>query len=128
MLIDHIAIWTNQLEFMKDFYVRCFACKVSHRYENRQKRFSSYFLSFDGDARIEIMQREDITQPINGEKIGLAHFALRVESKEEVDRITASLESAGVIVAGYPRTTGDGYYESVLLDPDGNRIELVAGK
>jgi len=126
MYIDHIALWTNDLERLKDFYSRFFNCSVSERYDNIKKQFSSYFLSFQDGARIEIMKRTDITEGTDKEKIGLAHFAVVVGTKEQVDSLTKVFEQAGVIVESYPRTTGDGYYESVILDPDKNRIELVA--
>lgn len=128
MYIDHIAIWTNNLERLKDFYLRYFNCKASDKYENIKKQFSSYFLSFQDGARIEIMKRYDINEISIKEMLGLAHFAIVVGSKEEVDGLTKTLEQSGIIIDSYPRTTGDGYYESVILDPDNNKIELVASK
>ena len=126
MYIDHIAIWTNDLERLKDFYLRHFDCKVSDKYDNIKNKFSSYFLSFQDGARIEIMKRYDINEMLNKERIGLAHFAIVVGTKDEVDKFTKSLEQSGVIIYSYPRTTGDGYYESIILDPDNNKIELIA--
>lgn len=128
MHIGHIAIWTYNLEQLKDFYVRYFGCTASERYDNPRKQFSSYFLSTQDGARIELMQRSDIIKPPDGLRTGLAHFALLVGTAGEVDSLTAFLEKEGVTVEGYPRTTGDGCYESVILDPDGNRIELTAHK
>lgn len=127
MRIDHIAIWTNDLDRLKDFYLSFFDCKVSTRYDNHAKQFSSYFLSFTGcDTRIEIMQRADIVDSYNNERIGLAHFAMGVGTKEQVDHLTKKLEMAGFAIDSYPRTTGDGYYESVIRDPENNRVELIA--
>ncbi|MBH2003838.1 MAG: VOC family protein [Sphingobacteriia bacterium] len=126
MKIAHIAIWTNNLEGLRKFYSTHFHCSASARYENPQKKFSSYFLSFKDGAAIELMQRGDITEPPGKEMTGLAHFAIEAGTKEQVDLLTETLEKAGVRVFSYPRTTGDGYYESVIMDPDGNRIELVA--
>ena len=128
MHIDHIAIWTNDLERLRDFYVRYFNCRVSERYDNIKKQFSSYFLSFEDGARIEIMKRSDITGLRDGERIGLAHFAVVVGTNDEVDSLTKLFEKEGVTIESYPRTTGDGYYESVILDPDNNKIELIAFK
>ena len=128
MHIGHIAIWTNNLEQLKDFYVRYFGCTASERYDNPRKQFSSYFVSFQDGAGIELMKRSDITKPPDSLRTGLAHFALLVGTAGEVDSLTAFLEKEGVTVEGYPRTTGDGCYESVILDPDGNRIELTAHK
>jgi len=127
MKIAHIAIWTNNLEQLKVFYSTHFHCTCSARYENPQKKFTSYFLYFGDGAALELMQRQDITDAPTKEMTGLAHFAIEVGSKEQVDQLTATLEQAGIPVYSYPRTTGDGYYESVILDPDNNKIELVAG-
>jgi lactoylglutathione lyase len=126
MHIDHIAIWTLDLDRLKDFYSSCFSCSVSALYVNSKNQFSSYFLSFNSGARIEIMKRVDITQANEGEKIGLTHFAIRLENSNQVDELTETLRKQGVSILGNPRVTGDGYYESVICDPDGNRIELVA--
>ncbi|HJV18526.1 MAG TPA: VOC family protein [Sediminibacterium sp.] len=126
MKIAHIAIWTNNLERLKQFYSAHFHCSASARYENPQKKFASYFLSFGDGAAIELMQRQDITEAPVKEMTGLAHFAVEVGTKEQVNLLTAQLEQAGVSIYSYPRTTGDGYYESVILDPDNNKIELVA--
>jgi len=126
--IDHIALWTNDLEKLRDFYSEHLGCRVSERYDNPKKRFSSYFLSFRNGARIEIMKRSDITEASDGERTGLAHFAITVGAAAEVDRLTKKLEEEGVRIYSYPRTTGDGYYESVILDPDGNRVELTSNE
>jgi lactoylglutathione lyase len=128
MYIDHIAIWTNDLERLRDFYVKYFNCNASKRYDNIKKQFSSYFLSFQDGARIEIMKRSDITKVMDKERIGLAHFAVVVGTNDQVDSLTSYFEKEGVIIESYPRTTGDGYYESVVLDPDNNKIELTAFK
>jgi len=126
MHIDHIAIWTNDLERLKNFYSGFFNCKVSDRYNNEVKQFSSYFLSFQNGARLEIMKRHDVTSPNDKEVTGLAHFAIKLESRGQVDSMTKMFEDAGIIVESQPRTTGDGYYESVILDPDNNKIELTS--
>ncbi len=128
MQIDHIAIWTNDLERLKDFYSRFFNCKVSDRYDNIKKQFSSYFLSFQEGAKIEIMKRSDITDVLDKDRIGFAHFAIVVGTIEQLDNLTKRLEKEGVIIESHPRTTGDGYYESVILDPDNNKIELTTFK
>lgn len=127
MKIDHIALWTNDLDRLKDFYSRFFDCKVSDRYDNNDKQFSSYFLTFnDGGARIEIMKRSDITDSNSTEGIGLAHFSISVETKKQVDNLTTKMVKAGIKINSYPRTSGDGYYESVVFDPDNNKVELIA--
>jgi lactoylglutathione lyase len=127
MHIDHIAIWTNDLDKLRDFYLRFFDCKASNRYDNDKKHFSSCFLSFASyDTRIEIMQRPDVADKVDSESIGLAHFAIGVGTKEQVDNLTKKLERAGITIDSYPRTTGDGYYESVIRDPENNKVELTA--
>lgn len=127
MKIEHIAIWTFDLEKMRDFYVKYFSLKSSEKYYNPNKKFSSYFLAFENGARIEIMHRPDISQFIEQSdlKLGLAHFAISVGSKKKVDSLTESLRKNGFNVIGEPRTTGDGYYESVISDPEGNLIEIT---
>ncbi|MBD0400718.1 VOC family protein [Flammeovirga sp. EKP202] len=128
MRLEHIAIWTEDLERLKIFYVKYFGMKANEKYINSKKGFSSYFLSMDGEStRFEIMQSNQLDLPTEmQERIGLTHFAFDVGSKEKVDQMTASFQKEGIVIVGEPRLTGDGYYESVLLDPDGNRIELMA--
>ncbi|NJK85256.1 MAG: glyoxalase/bleomycin resistance/extradiol dioxygenase family protein [Bacteroidales bacterium] len=126
MHIEHIAIWTNDLERLKNFYIRSFNCRASELYTNVKTGFSSYFLSFGQGARIEIMKRNDIAQNQGPEKTGLAHFAISVGTPADVDDLTRKMQMDGIIIYSMPRITGDGYYESVVLDPDGNKVELVA--
>ena len=124
-MIDHIAIWVEDLEKMREFYCKYFDGVSNQKYENRVKGFESYFISFDGTTRIEIMKRKDIEERIYKEILGLAHLAFKVGSKEKVNELTEIFRKDGYKIIGEPRTTGDGYYESVILDPEGNRIELV---
>jgi len=126
MHIHHIAIWTADLEMMKDFYVKYFNCRAGEKYVNPLRRFSSYFLEFDNGASIELMNRYDVTESRLNDAIGLAHIAINAVSREEVDRMTSFFENEGIRIAGRPRQTGDGCYESVILDPEGNVVELVA--
>jgi lactoylglutathione lyase len=93
---------------------------------NPRTGFHSYFVSFDEGARIELMSRAGLAEPGEGPAFGYAHFALTVGSREGVDALTAELRGRGVTITGEPRTTGDGYYESQIADPEGNLIELVA--
>jgi lactoylglutathione lyase len=125
--IEHIGVWTKDLEKMRSFYQSYFSMKCSKRYENVNKGFSSYFLSFESGARIELMKRTDIKEGKDekGSVNGLAHIAISVGDKETVDKLTERLRSDGYEIFGEPRTTGDGYYESVILDPEGNRIEIT---
>ena len=126
MKIEHIAIWAEDLERMKDFYTEFFQMKCSEKYVNAQKGFSSYFLSFGVGVRIEIMHRLDISKPLDpkGLSHGYTHLAISVGSKASVDQLTELIRSKGYVIYGEPRTTGDGYYESVVLDPEGNLVEI----
>lgn len=124
-MIDHIAIWVEDLEKMREFYCKYFDGVSNQKYENKIKGFESYFISFDGATRIELMKRKDIEERIYKEILGLAHLAFKVGSKEKGNELTEIFRKDGYKIIGEPRTTGDGYYESVILDPEGNRIELV---
>lgn len=125
MYIHHFAVWVKDLEVMKDFYLKYFNCTSNEKYTNPQKGFSSYFISFENGSKIELMHRPQIHEMSYHEMLGLAHFAINVRSKNAVNQLTAQLENDGFRIEGYPRTTGDGYYESVFLDPEGNKVELV---
>ena len=127
MKIEHLAIWVEDLEKMKNFYIKYFNMKCSEKYINNKNSFSSYFLSFDRGARIELMYRPDISEQIEnkGRINGLTHIAISVGNKEKVDQLTDLIRNKGYKIIGEPRTTGDGYYESVIADPEGNHIELT---
>jgi lactoylglutathione lyase len=126
MKIEHVAIWTNQLEVLKLFYTSFFGAQSNEKYYNPGKQFSSYFLSFDNGCRLELMEMPGISNETGMiQRAGLAHFAIAAAKKEEVDALTEQIRQNGYVVAGEPRWTGDGYYESIVLDPDGNRIEIT---
>lgn len=129
MKIEHIAIWTYDLEGLRNFYMHYFDASSNEIYFNHSKSYSSYFLSFDGGCRLEIMEMPGIPRSKNNASkqfTGIIHFALKVTSKIEVENLTELIRKDGFKVVGEPRTTGDGYFESVVLDPDGNRIEIIA--
>ncbi len=129
MKLHHIAIWTFRLEELKEFYVRFFGGKSNEKYINPKKGFESYFVSFGEGTDLELMSRTDVQNtPIEENRVGLTHFAFTFPSQEEVLRFTEQMRSEGYTIAGEPRTSGDGYFESVVLDPDGNRIECVYRK
>jgi lactoylglutathione lyase len=128
MNIHHIAIWTNDLERLKKFYYVYFHFTVSEKYINPQKEFRSYFLSGERGAKLEIMQKPEIPDNKNDaleQNIGINHIAFNFENKEDVDVLTAALKRDGYTILSEPRDTGDGYYESCILDPDSNRIEII---
>mgnify|MGYP001549769275 CR=1 FL=1 len=127
MIIEHIAIWTKDLEKMRAFYMEYFDLNSNEKYHNPKKEFSSYFLAFENGARIELMHRPDIGE-LNAKsavKLGISHFAISVGTKEKVDLLTQKIRENGDKVIGEPRMTGDGYYESVISDPEGNLIEIT---
>jgi lactoylglutathione lyase len=129
MHIEHVALWARDIEGLRDFYVGSLGGRSGPLYENPRTGFRSYFISFGEGARLELMRRpaaapraESPEEPL----FGLAHVALRLGSRDAVDATVARLAGQGVAVLGAPRVTGDGYYEAVIADPEGNRIELVA--
>lgn len=130
MKIEHLALWVRDLEAMRAFYETYFAATANARYTNHQKGFSSYFLTFpDGDTRLEIMQMGGIPDSLNDahqQFTGLIHFAICVGDEAHVNTLTERLRTDGFAIVGEPRRTGDGYYESVVLDPEQNRIEITA--
>lgn len=128
MKIEHVAIWTQDLERLKGFYIEFFGGQASDKYVNPDTGFESYFVTFTSGARLELMQMASIPaarhDPIEQGQ-GLTHLAFSVGSREKVDQLTERLREGGYRIVGEPRTTGDGYYESVALDPDGNRVEIT---
>jgi lactoylglutathione lyase len=128
MHIDHLAIWTYNLETMRHFYERYFAAQAGVKYVNAPKQFESYFLTFAGGARLELMSSAALQPGQTGEgapQTGYAHLAMAVGSTTAVDTLTHQLRQDGFTIVDGPRWTGDGYYESVALDPDGNRVEIT---
>lgn len=128
MILEHIAIWTYELEKLRLFYETYFKGVAGEKYHNTGKDFSSYFLNFSGGSRLELMQMSGIPPHQNDvytQFTGLIHMAFETGSKAEVNELTERLRADGYAVVGEPRMTGDGYYESVILDPDKNRVEIT---
>ena len=126
MKIEHIAMYVNDLEAAKNFFVTYLRGKANELYHNKKTDFRSYFISFEDGARLEIMnkpQMEDVSKRIN--RTGYIHLAFSVGSKEKVDELTENLRNDGYGVLSGPRTTGDGYYESCILGIEGNQIEIT---
>lgn len=129
MKIEHIAIWTRDLEGMRNFYTHYFDAMSGSCYFNHSKEFRSYFLSFEGECRIELMEMPTVSGNKNDYHkhiAGMAHFAFKVGSREKVDHLTEMLRNDGFEIISPGRMTGDGYYESAVFDPEKNRIEIVA--
>ena len=126
MKIEHIAMYVNDLEAARDFFVKFFDGHSNDGYHNKTTDFRSYFICFDGGARLEIMTKPEMKnqeKPLN--RTGYAHIAFSVGSKEKVDELTKRLKSDGFEVVSGPRTTGDGYYESCVVAIEGNQIEIT---
>ena len=127
--IEHVALWVEDVEAICGFYARYFGAEAGALYENPSKGFRSRFLTLSSGPRIEVMGTSSLAPVRHAEgapRMGLAHLALSLGSESDVDRLTAQLRSDGHSVLDGPRRTGDGYYESVVLDPEGNRLELTA--
>ncbi len=126
MKIEHIAMYVNDLETARDFFVKYLGGVSNGGYHNETTGFRSFFISFDDGARLEIMNKasmEDISKPIN--RTGYIHIAFSVGSVEEVNRLTRQFLEDGFEVLSGPRTTGDGYYESCIVGIEGNQIEIT---
>lgn len=129
MRIEHVAMWTQDMERLAYFYKDYFGASVAEKYANVIKGFESQFLSFESGARLEIMRTtafSPIGHDAGAQRIGLTHLAFAVGSERRVDELTDRLRQDGYRILDKPRRTGDGYYESVVLDPDGNRVEIAA--
>lgn len=126
MKIDHIAMYVCDLEGMKEFFIRFFGARSNEMYHNPRTGLRSYFLSFGDGVRLEIMNRPDVTASDKDLcRQGYIHLSFSVGGKENVDRLTGMLSDHGYKVLSGPRTTGDGYYESCILGPEGNQIEIT---
>jgi lactoylglutathione lyase len=122
--ISHAGLYVSDLEMMKEFYKTNFKANTGKNYNRKSGNFSSCFLSFGGNARLELMHAW--TNAGEAGEVQQTHLSFSVGSKEQVDLYTARLKAWGVKVKSEPRTTGDGYYESVIYDPEGNLIEICA--
>ena len=126
MYLEHAALYVLDLEGAKNFFVRYFSAVPGEKYRNPRTGFTSYFLSFEAGARLELMTRPDLVgreKPLAG--AGYAHLAFSLGSRAAVDALTERLKADGYAVLSGPRVTGDGYYESCVLDREGNQIELT---
>ena len=126
MRIEHVAMYVNDLEATKDFFVKYFNATSNEEYHNKTTDFRSYFLNFDDGARLEIMnkpQMKDDEKSLN--RTGFVHIAFSLGSKKAVDELSEKLKNDGYAIISRPRTTGDGYYESCIIGIEGNQIEIT---
>lgn len=131
MKIDHLAIWCDDLEIVRAFYMKYFGCTSNEMYFNPIKQFKSYFLSFpDGGSQIELMSRPIITEEPSSRGFikGIAHFDIEIGTERDVDALVDLLRKDGYTIASDTRRTGDGCYEAAIIDPEGNYVELSAIK
>ncbi len=119
-------MWVRDLDDVAGFYSRYFGARVGSLYQNPRKGFESRFLEFDGGARLELMRRADVSTRTQGEQLGLAHVALTIGDEAAVNALAARFVADGHPPLDGPRRTGDGYYECVVRDPEGNRVEVCA--
>lgn len=128
MKIDHIGIWVKDLDKMAGFYMKYFKGVAGEKYHNPLKKFTSCFIQFPAGTRIELMHNPDILPVNTPEEVqhhGFIHISFSLGSENDVDWLTKNLEMDGYKILDGPRRTGDGYYESLVLDPEGNRVELT---
>ena len=125
--LEHVGLWVSDLDAVAAFYSDYFGARIGPLYQNPRKGFESRFLEFSGGARLEIMRRADVEKRVMDEQLGLAHVALTVGDESAVDALAARLTADGYLLIDGPRRTGDGYYECVVRDPEGNRVEIAAG-
>jgi lactoylglutathione lyase len=124
--LAHIALWTREIDRISAFWERVFQVEIGPLYESRNRPgFSSRFLSLSGGATIEVMSGPWVADHLRAEETGYAHIAISLGSRSAVDRVAWEMEKDGVLVAA-PRLTGDGFYEAVIQDPDGNLVEITA--
>ena len=121
--IVHISIWANNIEILKDFYCSKLNGKSSERYENLQKDYCSYFITFTSGPKLELMSSISGLKTVHANP--KPHFAISLGNKKAVNKLSQELEKEGVEIISKPRKTGDGYYESIIADPEGNLIELT---
>ena len=126
MKIEHVAMYVNDLEAAKDFFVKYLGGTSNDGYHNEKTNFRSYFISFEDGARLELMNKPELVdQDKDLNRTGYAHIAFSVGSKEAVNEITDMLRTAGFKIVSGPRTTGDGYYESCIVAIEGNQVEIT---
>ena len=126
MRIEHIAMYVNDLEAAREFFIKYLGGTSNDGYHNKKTDFRSYFISFEGETRLEIMNKPDMTNDKKHlNRTGYAHIAFSVGSKEAVNDLTERLKNDGFEVISGPRTTGDGYYESCVVAIEGNQIEIT---
>lgn len=124
--LAHAALYVTDLERAKTFYETYFGGVSNDGYHNPKTGLRTYFLTFEGDAALELMSRPGYDAEVPAERLGWTHVSFELGSQEAVDALAERLRADGYTIANGPRTTGDGFYEAVVLDPEGNEVEMVA--
>jgi lactoylglutathione lyase len=124
--LEHVGVWVADIDAVAAFYAKYFEARIGALYQNPRTGFESRFLEFGSGARLEIMRRQDVHLPAAAEQLGFAHVALTVGGEAAVDALAARFVADGLPPVSGPRRTGDGYYECVVRDPEGNRVEIAA--
>ncbi len=124
--IEHIGLWVRDIDTVAAFYAKYFGARIGGLYQNPRTGFESRFIVFGDGARLEIMTRADVSERSGTELLGLAHVAIAIGADSAVDALAARFRDDGVPIDSGPRRTGDGYYECVVRDPEGNRVEIAA--
>ena len=126
MKIEHVAMYVNDLDTAKEFFVSLLGGVSNQGYHNEKTGFRSYFISFEDGARLEIMSKPEMeVDPKTPNRTGYSHIAFSVGSREKVDELTEKIRLSGYKVISGPRTTGDGYYESCIVAIENNQIEIT---
>lgn len=126
MKISHIAMYVQDLEKSRHFYETYFNATSNKKYHNIKSGLETYFLTFTSGASLELMHRPNLTHKhLDLHVTGFTHLAFSVGSKEKVDTLTTRLVNDGYTKISGPRITGDGYYESCILDNEHNQIEIT---
>lgn len=124
--IEHLALYVNNLEAARAFFIKYFHAVSGEKYHNKNTDFSSYFLSFSDGSRLELMTKPGLHDVQNDpDRTGYIHLAFSLGSRAAVDALTETMKQDGCQVLNGPRSTGDGYYESCLVGFEGNLIELT---
>jgi lactoylglutathione lyase len=124
--IEHIALATTDVERLCGFYQQLGAM-ASPVFADPDTGLRSCVLDFCG-VRLELFERPGRHEGAVGDALapGLMHIGFALGSADAVDELSRVIATAGHRVLERPHRTGElGRYESVVLDPDGNRLKLT---
>ena len=128
MKLAHVALWCRDLDRAVAFWVDYFGAKAGERYASKRRLgFVSRFVTLDEGAMLELMSIPglDAHAAQAADRPGWAHVAISLGSEAAVDALAERMAGLGLL-ASPPRWTGDGFYEAVIRDPEGNFVEITA--